>query len=90
MLLKQRVLHALTRLGDRDTVRVAVKELTRLIATVPPEHIPVVIGCLCDEAAAAPKAVARRVRPRPRPSPSLGTPDGFQSTHPSSGDRPTA
>ena len=68
MLLKQRVLHALTRLGDRDTIRVAVKELTRLIATMPPEHIPVVIGCLCDEAAAAPKAVARRVRPRPRPS----------------------
>lgn len=63
-LLKQRALQALTRLGDRDTMRVAVKELTRLIATMPPEHIPVILQCLCDESAAAPKAVARRVRSR--------------------------
>jgi|MDSW01.3.fsa_nt_gb hypothetical protein len=65
-LLKQRALQALTRLGDRDTMRVAVKELTRLIATMPPEHIPVILQCLCDESAAAPKAVARRVRSRAR------------------------
>ena len=72
-----RALQALTRLGDRDSMRVAVKELTRLIATMPPEHIPVILQCLCDESAAAPKAVARRVRcaratprpPRPVPSP---------------------
>ena len=59
-------------------MRVAVKELTRLIATMPPEHIPVILQCLCDESAAAPKAVARRVafalarrlaHRAPRPSP---------------------
>ena len=59
-LLKQKTLDALTRLGDRDTARVAVHELTRLIASMPPEHLPVVVQCLCDESAAAPKPAARR------------------------------
>ena len=59
-LLKQKTLDALTRLGDRDTARVAVHELTRLISSMPPEHIPVVLQCLCDESAAAPKPTARR------------------------------
>ena len=57
MLLKQRVLHALTRLGDRDTIRVAVKELTRLIATMRPEHTP-----------SSSDAFATRPPPRPRRS----------------------
>jgi hypothetical protein len=60
--LKQRVLLSLTRLGDRDTLRVAVRELTDVIATISPEHIGVLLGCLCDDAAAAPKASARKVR----------------------------
>ena len=59
-LLKQKTLDALTRLGDRDTARVAVHELTRLITSMPPEHLPVVVQCLCDESAAAPKPTARR------------------------------
>lgn len=59
-LLKQKTLDALTRLGDRDTARVAVHELTRLITSMPPEHLPVVVQCLCDESAAAPKPAARR------------------------------
>lgn len=60
--LKQRVLLSLTRLGDRDTLRVAVQELTDTIATISPDHIGVLLGCLCDDAAAAPKASARKVR----------------------------
>ena len=59
-ILKQKTLDALTRLGHRDTARVAVHELTRLISSMPPEHLPVVLQCLCDESAAAPKATARR------------------------------
>ena len=76
-LLKQKTLDALTRLGDRDTARVAVHELTRLITSMPPEHLPVVVQCLCDESAAAPKPAARRevlrmfetVADAPRPPP---------------------
>lgn len=60
--LKQRVLLSLTRLGDRDTQRVAVQELTEVIATISPDRVGVVVGCLCDDAAAAPKASARKVR----------------------------
>ena len=60
--LKQRVLLSLTRLGDRDTLRVAVQELTDTIATISPGHISILLGCLCDHASAAPKASARKVR----------------------------
>lgn len=59
---KQRVLRSLTRLGDRDTQRVAVQELTDIIATTRPEYVGVLVGCLCDDAAAVSKASARKVR----------------------------
>ena len=31
---------------------------------MPPEHLPVVVQCLCDESAAAPEPTARREVPR--------------------------
>ena len=59
--LKNKTLQALTRLGDRDTQRVAVKELERLAANAhEPDHVTTIVLCLCEELVAAPKASARR------------------------------
>ena len=59
--LKNKTLQALTRLGDRDTQRVAVKELERLAANAQePDHVTTIVLCLCEELVAAPKASARR------------------------------
>ena len=61
MILKNKTLQALTRLGDRDTQRVAVKELERLATNAQePEHVTTIVLCLCEELVAAPKASARR------------------------------
>ena len=60
-ILKNKTLQALTRLGDRDTQRVAVKELERLATNAQePEHVTTIVLCLCEELVAAPKASARR------------------------------
>ena len=60
-ILKNKTLQALTRLGDRDTQRVAVKELERLATNAQePDHVTTIVLCLCEELVAAPKASARR------------------------------
>ena len=60
-ILKNKTLQALTRLGDRDTQRVAVKELERLATNArEPDHVTTIVSCLCEELVAAPKASARR------------------------------
>ena len=62
--LKTRVLSALTKLGDRDTQRVAARELESIIHDLGPEGVPVVLTCLYDTSS-QPKAFARKVgRPR--------------------------
>ncbi|GBG73008.1 hypothetical protein CBR_g12727 [Chara braunii] len=46
--LKQRVLAALTKLGDRDTQRHAVEELHRMVEGLAPEGVPIFLVCLYD------------------------------------------
>ena len=47
-ILKNKTLQALTRLGDRDTQRVAVKELERLATNAQePDHVTTIVSCLC-------------------------------------------
>ena len=63
-ILKNKTLQALTRLGDRDTQRVAVKELERLATNAQePDHVTAIVLCLCEELVAAPKASARHPAP---------------------------
>ncbi|GLT83521.1 hypothetical protein SLE2022_018070 [Rubroshorea leprosula] len=46
--LKQRILTCLSKLSDRDTQQVAVEDLEKIIQTISPESIPMLLNCLFD------------------------------------------
>ncbi|KAL4335860.1 hypothetical protein GQ457_07G013590 [Hibiscus cannabinus] len=46
--LKQRILTLLSKLSDRDTYQIAVEDLEKIIQTLSPESLPMLLNCLFD------------------------------------------
>lgn len=46
--LKQRILTSLSKLADRDTQQVAVEDLEKIIQTLSPDALPMLLNCLFD------------------------------------------
>ncbi|KAE8713676.1 Microtubule-associated protein TORTIFOLIA1 [Hibiscus syriacus] len=46
--LKQRILTLLSKLSDRDTYQIAVEDLEKIIQSISPESLPMLLNCLFD------------------------------------------
>ncbi|XVF70587.1 hypothetical protein PTKIN_Ptkin11bG0174600 [Pterospermum kingtungense] len=46
--LKQRILTSLSKLSDRDTYQIAVEDLEKIIQTLSPESLPMLLNCLFE------------------------------------------
>ncbi|KAK9269496.1 hypothetical protein L1049_001271 [Liquidambar formosana] len=57
--LKQRILTSLSKLSDRDTYQIAVDDLEKIIQTLSPDGIPMLLNCLYD-ATADPKPAVKK------------------------------
>ncbi|KAF4353576.1 hypothetical protein G4B88_013065 [Cannabis sativa] len=57
--LKQRILTSLSKLSDRDTYQIAVEDLEKIIQTLSPEGIPMLLNCLY-EASSDPKPAVKK------------------------------
>ena len=57
--LKQRVLNSLSKLSDRDTHQIAVEDLEKIIQSLSPEGIPMILNCLY-EASNDPKPAVKK------------------------------
>lgn len=57
--LKQRILTSLSKLSDRDTYQIAVEDLEKIIQTLSPEGIPMLLNCLYD-ASTDPKPAVKK------------------------------
>ncbi|XP_015898867.2 TORTIFOLIA1-like protein 1 isoform X2 [Ziziphus jujuba] len=57
--LKQRMLTSLSKLSDRDTYQIAVEDLEKIIQTLSPEGIPMLLNCLY-EASTDPKPAVKK------------------------------
>ncbi|PON51540.1 Coatomer beta subunit [Parasponia andersonii] len=57
--LKQRILTSLSKLSDRDTYQIAVEDLEKIIQTLSPEGIPMLLNCLY-EASTDPKPAVKK------------------------------
>ncbi|KAM1057248.1 hypothetical protein ACFX2A_031210 [Malus domestica] len=77
--LKQRILTSLSKLSDRDTYQIAVEDLEKIIQTLPPESLPMLLNCLYD-ASADPKPAVKKESLRLLSLVSASHPD-FTSTH---------
>ncbi|CAN6557912.1 unnamed protein product [Malus baccata var. baccata] len=77
--LKQRILTSLSKLADRDTYQIAVEDLEKIIQTLPPEGLPMLLNCLYD-ASADPKPAVKKESLRLLALVSASHPD-FTSTH---------
>ncbi|PSR95620.1 Microtubule-associated protein [Actinidia chinensis var. chinensis] len=58
--LKQRVLTSLSKLSDRDTHQIAVEDLEKIIQTLNPDGVSMLLNCLCDAAAGDPKPAVKK------------------------------
>ncbi|PQM33678.1 microtubule-associated protein TORTIFOLIA1 isoform X2 [Prunus yedoensis var. nudiflora] len=77
--LKQRILTSLSKLSDRDTYQIAVEDLEKIIQTLAPEGLPMLLNCLYD-ASADPKPAVKKESLRLLALVSASHPD-FTSTH---------
>lgn len=57
--LKQRILTALSKLSDRDTHQIAIEDLEKIIQSISPEAIPMLLNCLYDSSADPKPAVKK-------------------------------
>ncbi|XP_010267696.1 PREDICTED: microtubule-associated protein TORTIFOLIA1 [Nelumbo nucifera] len=57
--LKQRILNSLSKLSDRDTQQLAVEELEKIIQTLSPDGVSMLLNCLYD-ASNDPKSAVKR------------------------------
>lgn len=57
--LKQRILTALSKLSDRDTHQIAIDDLEKIIQSISPEAIPMLLNCLYDSSADPKPAVKK-------------------------------
>ncbi|XP_022937095.1 microtubule-associated protein TORTIFOLIA1-like [Cucurbita moschata] len=49
--LKQRILTAISKLSDRDTHQIAIDDMEKIIQSISPEAIPMLLNCLYDSSA---------------------------------------
>ncbi|CAL9017572.1 unnamed protein product [Prunus brigantina] len=77
--LKHRILTSLSKLSDRDTYQIAVEDLEKIIQTLAPEGLPMLLNCLYD-ASADPKPAVKKESLRLLALVSASHPD-FTSTH---------